>query len=349
VIAVFLGPSLRAGEARRLLPGARIFPPARQGDVWRVLRLRPRAIALIDGVFEAQPSVWHREILDAMDAGVPVVGAASMGALRAAELCEYGMRGAGRIFRWYRDGVLRDDAEVALLHASAEHAYRPLTVPLVNVRWAADAAVRQRVLSRPQARALVRVAAAMFYQERTWDVVLRALPRSARERWSRFDPPDLKADDARVALREVARIRPRGAAPHPRALPSHARMRRLVDLDVPHDPDLADQGTRRLLLAALARVCGLVPTRAELAAAARRWEGSLAAKAPMGWQRTSSGVAAQGIDAAEAQRMTETLALERLALDWSSRLVPDGPSREEGLALETRLRGATKVRRRQLP
>ena len=111
------------------------MPPARQGDVWRALRLRPRAIALIDGVFEAQPSVWHREILDALDAGVPVLGGASMGALRAAELCGLGMKGAGRIFRWYRDGIVIDDAEVALLHAGAEHAWRALTVPQVNVAF----------------------------------------------------------------------------------------------------------------------------------------------------------------------------------------------------------------------
>jgi hypothetical protein len=146
VIAVFLGPSLPAREARRLLPDARVFPPARQGDVWRALARRPRAIALIDGVFESEPSVWHREILDALDAGVPVIGAASMGALRAAELAGQGMRGVGRIYRWYRDGVVRDDAEVALLHADAEHGYQPLTVPLVNVRWAAEVARRRGVL-----------------------------------------------------------------------------------------------------------------------------------------------------------------------------------------------------------
>ena len=134
MIVAFLGPSLPAREAK----GFHLLPPARQGDVWRALGLRPRAIALIDGVFEAQPSVWHREILDALDAGVPVVGGASMGALRAAELRTLGMTGVGRIFRWYRDGTVIDDAEVALLHADAEHGYRALTVPLVNVRWSAQ-------------------------------------------------------------------------------------------------------------------------------------------------------------------------------------------------------------------
>src|SRR5438477_3089616 len=94
VIVAFLGPSLPAAEAR----GFTVLPPARQGDVWRALRLRPRAIALIDGVFESQPSVWHHEILDALDSGVQVFGGASMCALRAAELYSFGMVGVGRIF-----------------------------------------------------------------------------------------------------------------------------------------------------------------------------------------------------------------------------------------------------------
>ena len=335
MIAVFLGPSLPAAEARRLLPGARLHPPARQGDVWRVLQARPRAIALIDGVFESQPSVWHREIVDAIEAGVPVLGASSMGALRAAELRELGMRGAGRIYRWYRDGAIEDDSEVALLHAGAEHGYRPLTVPLVNVRWAAQSARRRGVLRPAEARALVEAAAATFYQERTWATVLRALPAAARERWKRFSPPDLKAEDAREALRLVGRMRRIAPAERPRPLPSHARRRRLAEAKLPHAPELADEGLRRLVLAALARAYGLLPTPAELRAAERRW---------IGRRDRARFLHAAGLDEAEARRIVETLALERLALDHASRLVPDGPSSLEGLALEARLRGALTMR-----
>src|SRR5438552_18870027 len=98
--------------------------------------------ALIDGVFESQPSVWHHEILDALDSGVQVFGGASTGALRAAELYSFGMAGVGRIFQSYRDEVIIDDSEVALLPAGADHAWRPLTVPLLNVRWAAQQTLR---------------------------------------------------------------------------------------------------------------------------------------------------------------------------------------------------------------
>ena len=151
-LVVFLGPSLPADEARRLAH-CRVLPPARQGDVWRALALRPRAIALVDGVFEAQPSVWHHELLAALEAGVAVFGGASMGALRAAELAAHGMVGVGQhLRRGTGTGVLVDDSEVALLHADAEHGYRPLTVPLVNVRHVAAQARAARVLNQRQAR-----------------------------------------------------------------------------------------------------------------------------------------------------------------------------------------------------
>ncbi|MEJ0097006.1 MAG: TfuA-like protein [Bauldia sp.] len=43
-------------------------------------------IGLVDGVFENVASVWHKEILYALSEGVQVFGAASMGALRAADV-----------------------------------------------------------------------------------------------------------------------------------------------------------------------------------------------------------------------------------------------------------------------
>lgn len=120
-IVVFLGPSLSAREARGVLPDATFLPPARQGDVYRAVRdRRPRAIALIDGLFATAPAVWHREILWAMgEARVRIFGAASMGALRAAELDSFGMVGIGKVYESYRvgryapfDDPFEDDDEV---------------------------------------------------------------------------------------------------------------------------------------------------------------------------------------------------------------------------------------------
>ena len=128
-LVAFLGPSLPADEARRIVPGVVLLPPVCQGDLTSaVLNLRPRAILVVDGEFGQALSVWHKEILDALDRGVRVLGASSMGALRAAELDRFGMEGVGAIYEHYRDGWLTNDADVALVHASADDGYRAVVV-----------------------------------------------------------------------------------------------------------------------------------------------------------------------------------------------------------------------------
>ena len=61
-IVVFTGPTLRADEVAGYLPGADVRPPAALGDVYRAMQDRPRAIALIDGLFDRVPSPWHKEL-----------------------------------------------------------------------------------------------------------------------------------------------------------------------------------------------------------------------------------------------------------------------------------------------
>lgn len=362
-LVVFLGPSLPAEEARRLAP-CTVLPPARQGDVWRALSLRPRAIALVDGVFEAQPSVWHHELLEALEAGVAVFGGASMGALRAAELAQHGMVGVGRIFAWYRDGVVEDDSEVALLHAGAEHGWRPLTVPLVNVRHVAASARAARVLGRTAARELVEAAGELFYQERTWARVLeRVRPRwpestrAAWEAWFSRGVEDLKRLDALACLRAAAEWVasgapvPEGARQSPSSL---VRRRRLVDgvtrgrggavssgrvlgalREAPDAVALAEAGLRRALLAGWARTQGLSVTAGEVAEEEAAWwrERGVAPG------RREAYLAASGLEGVELRRLCEERALERLVLAHAPRLLPDGPSWDEALASEARLRG----------
>ena len=48
--------------------------------------------------------MWHKEILFALSEGIDVYGAASMGALRAAELDAFGMRGIGDVYSAYAEG-----------------------------------------------------------------------------------------------------------------------------------------------------------------------------------------------------------------------------------------------------
>ena len=100
-VLVFAGPTVAARHADSAIDAVWLAPAAR-GDVHRaVTLLRPRAIGIVDGYFQWVPSVHHKEILWALTRGVHVYGSGSMGALRAAELADFGMIGVGRVFEAY--------------------------------------------------------------------------------------------------------------------------------------------------------------------------------------------------------------------------------------------------------
>ncbi|MGH6886019.1 MAG: TfuA-like protein, partial [Geminicoccales bacterium] len=179
-VCLFIGPTLTVQETRAICPDAICLPPVRQGDVHRVaMSLRPEAMGIVDGYFTHVPSVWHKEILHAMTEGIPVYGAASMGALRAAELAQFGMVGIGRIFEAYRDGVLapydepfEDDDEVAVLHGPADLGYFGLSEVLVNIRCTLARATEDRIIGPTTRDRLVRAGKALFYQERSYEAIM---------------------------------------------------------------------------------------------------------------------------------------------------------------------------------
>ncbi len=186
-IVVFLGPSLSIDQARRTLP-ARYLGPARCGDVLRARRLSPRAIAIVDGVFASTAAIWHKEILLALEDGISVFGASSMGALRAAELVPFGMVGIGRIFEAYRDGLYTDDDEVALLHGPADSAYRGISEAMVNIRSTVAHAVSSGVIRPESGERVIRCAKDTFYQVRSLGAAIESAWRgdAHAEEASRF-------------------------------------------------------------------------------------------------------------------------------------------------------------------
>jgi len=223
-IWVFAGPSLPPAAR----PAGEAFawrPPAVAGDAVEAAAARPRAVVLVDGLFDAWPAIRHKELLDLIGAGVPVIGAASMGALRAAELHMFGMAGVGAIFAAYASGRLVADDEVALLHGPAEMGWAPLTVPQVNVRATLAAALRRRILPPGAARALRDRSARVFFQDRTWPALLalaadEAIATPAEigrlSAWLPAGAVDLKRADALAALARAAALPADAPAPPPR-------------------------------------------------------------------------------------------------------------------------------------
>lgn len=162
--AVFAGPSLRGADC----PGCTVLPPARFGSVFQAVEQGFERLLLIDGYFGNVPAVWHREILFALSKGCAVAGAASIGALRAAELHAFGMTGVGRVFRLYRAGVLTGDDEVCLSHGPRALNYVNLTVPSVNLRFTLRRLRRAGAIEAGQEAEAITRARNIHFSERTW-------------------------------------------------------------------------------------------------------------------------------------------------------------------------------------
>ncbi|MDM7935082.1 MAG: TfuA-related McrA-glycine thioamidation protein [Methanothrix sp.] len=209
-IVVFLGPSLPRDRAIEILE-AEYRPPARRGDIYRAARDGARVICLIDGVFFQDCSVAHKEILAAIEMGSKVIGASSMGALRAAELDVYGMEGVGEIYRAYRSGELVSDDEVALIFDPVT--MEPLSEPLVNIRLNLDLALQRRIIDSASHDILLSLARSLYFPERTYERMLEAaagrIPQGLLDSLSRFlqeERRDLKMEDAAAALRRAGEI-----------------------------------------------------------------------------------------------------------------------------------------------
>ena len=212
-IAVFLGPSLARHKAERLL-SANYYPPVRMGDVYRLISTGVQTIVIIDGVFHNTTPVWQRELVAAMDSGIAVIGAASMGALRAAELDRLGMIGHGQIYEWYRDGVIDGDDEVALLHADEALGYQAISEPLVNIRYTLGQALESAILTASQATALLDLAKSLSFGDRSYHLLLQTqlvkdLPSTQRCDLTDLlteKPANLKQNDAIAVLRNYAAL-----------------------------------------------------------------------------------------------------------------------------------------------
>jgi hypothetical protein len=208
-VIVFCGPTIDAEDVRREID-ADVRPPAARGDVLRAGLERPAAIALVDGYFHRVPSVWHKEILWAMAEGIHVVGSASMGALRAAELAPFGMEGFGEIFQSFVSGACCDDDEVAVVHGPAEQGYRSLSEAMVNIRATVRAAQAAGIVSESAREVLEALAKRTSYPQRNYSALLAgaqgAAPADELRRlrdWLPVGRVDQKRRDAQTMLAAV--------------------------------------------------------------------------------------------------------------------------------------------------
>jgi TfuA protein len=209
-IVVFLGPSLSRDKAEQILM-ANFRPPAKRGDIYQAAKEGAEIILLIDGVFFQECAVAHKEIIYALEAGAKVLGASSMGALRASELDVYGMVGVGKIYQAYKSGHLVSDDEVALIFDP--FSWEPRSEPLVNIRFNLDLAWQNGVISASCKDRLFHFAQAQYFPDRTYERMLSDARTQVKEkdlqRFREFldrDKRDFKMEDALLALERVKRM-----------------------------------------------------------------------------------------------------------------------------------------------
>lgn len=207
-IIIFLGPSLSHKEASKILD-ADYKLPIQRGDVSAALNENPDIIGIIDGVFHQQPAVSHREILDALKKGVTVVGGASMGALRASELDDFGMIGVGYVYNQYKKGLIESDDDVAIV-------INPMTMEqlsdsLVSMEYNFKKALNKGLITEEDFNALIKTAKSIFYPKRTYNLVLNTVTLpfakiAVIENFLIEEGTDIKRRDAEDVLKYIKNL-----------------------------------------------------------------------------------------------------------------------------------------------
>ena len=208
---LFVGPSLYGTSPD--FSGLVARDPAMQGDIAKAVLEGATAIGLIDGYFDAVAAPWHKEILFALAHGVAMLGASSMGALRAAECVSFGMRPIGSIAEAYCSGVLDDDAAVALSHGPKELGYPPLTEPLVDVQPTLAKLFDLGLLSEAEQRRFWEAACRLYFKDRTDEAIFATSGDPAKLAAYREHRVSRKAEDALELIAELKNC-PDMRAPH---------------------------------------------------------------------------------------------------------------------------------------
>ncbi|MFC4035264.1 TfuA-like protein [Streptomyces polygonati] len=165
-----MGPTLNRSEPLLTAPDMQAWPPVRHGDLYRPAIASGDTAVIVDGVYHQAPALRHKEILTSMRRGVRVIGAASIGALRAAELAPFGMLGVGSIYTAYARGDLDGDDEVAV-GQTPDGAWGSLTWPVVNLRYILKLGQAAGVLDTQRAGKLLNALRAVYYPQRTMAAV----------------------------------------------------------------------------------------------------------------------------------------------------------------------------------
>ena len=142
-----------------------------------------------------------------------MVGASSMGALRAADCFPAGMHGVGIIFRLFKDRVISSEDEVAVLFRE-DMPFPPITEPLINMRIALRRATRKGLVRASEAEMIISAAQSVHFTQRTWPRVYEEAGRPLSSEMLDFLMQiDAKRADAIRAAKRASKLRQAGKEP----------------------------------------------------------------------------------------------------------------------------------------
>ena len=182
--------------------------PIKRGDIGEALKENPDIIAIIDGVFHQSSAVGHKEILNAMNKGIKVYGASSMGALRASELDSLGMVGMGYCYEQYATGEIESDDDVAVMLDS--DTLEPLSTPLISMKYVFTKAVDENILTENEKDELLQIAKSEFYPKRNYAQTLSKSTLDNDKKSELIDfirqTEDIKKTDAKKLVNHLKQI-----------------------------------------------------------------------------------------------------------------------------------------------
>lgn len=174
---IFLGPSLDLSKARAILD-ADYRPPAKKGDFIGIASSFTESVIIgfIDGVFlqdyPPTPIEVHQVVVRS---NMHVIGAASLGALRAVELEKFGMHGLGTVFNLYKSGRLQADDEVAVTFTEGDNKLQ--SEAMIDIRYNLFLARKKGIISNETKNAITKIAKSTYFPFRNYIDILEIAKR----------------------------------------------------------------------------------------------------------------------------------------------------------------------------
>ncbi len=209
-IIIYTGLSISFDEARKILdntPHTQVIykKPIKRGDISLAIQEKADIIGIIDGVFHQTPAVAHKEILEAINKGITVIGSSSMGALRASELDNLGMKGIGYIYNQYTTGQITSDDDVALI--SDNNTLQPLSTPLISIKYTLSQAAQKKIITNKEKKEPLQIAKQTYYPQRNYPHLLSQshLNTQKKNKLTQFinKTTDIKKKDAKKLLKYI--------------------------------------------------------------------------------------------------------------------------------------------------